>query len=85
MRTVAALERHTAAGRLTLEEFTDRVDRVLAARTHADLAAAVVDLPPEPNPDGESRQSAGARHLALALLLAALTLALLGVVLAAAR
>jgi DUF1707 SHOCT-like domain len=85
LRVVAVLEQHTAAGRLTLDEFADRVDRVLIARTHAELADAVRDLPAEPAPDGDSRLTTGARHLTIALLLAALTLALLGVVLAVAR
>jgi hypothetical protein len=39
MRVVAALERHTAAGRLTLDEFSDRVSRALAAGTRHELAA----------------------------------------------
>lgn len=36
-RVVRALERHTVAGRLTLDEFAERVGRVLAAVTHDDL------------------------------------------------
>jgi len=44
-RVVAALERHAGAGRLTLDEFADRVDRVVGARTMADLAAVTQDLP----------------------------------------
>ncbi len=78
-RVVAALERHTAAGRLTLEEFGQRVDRVFAAVTHGDLAALTRDLPPEPPVPSQHRQ------LAIAFLLALLTLAVLGVILAVAR
>ncbi len=43
---VRALERHTAAGRLDLDEFADRVDQTLVARTLGDLARIVADLPP---------------------------------------
>lgn len=45
---VHALEGHTAAGRLTLDEYAERVDRTLAARTQGDLARITGDLPPEP-------------------------------------
>jgi hypothetical protein len=74
---VAALERHAAAGRLTLDEFAERVDRVLAARTHGELAALTRDLPAESTVD-----TAGARHLAIAFLLALLALAVIGVAVA---
>jgi hypothetical protein len=80
-RIVAQLEAHTAAGRLTLEEFTERVDRALAARTRRDLAEVTRDLPP-PAP---SPASGGGRHLLIAFAVAALVLALLAVVFAAAR
>ncbi len=39
------LQRHTADGRLTLDEFEERVDEALRARTGADLDAALRDLP----------------------------------------
>src|SRR3954447_21819363 len=45
------LQRHTGDGRLTLDEFEDRVDEVLQARTQAELDAATRELPslrPEP-------------------------------------
>lgn len=41
----AALRDHYADGRLTLEEFQDRLDRALGARTVADLAPLTRDLP----------------------------------------
>jgi len=44
---VEALHRHTAAGRLSLDEFTDRVDAAHRATTHAELAAITADLPAE--------------------------------------
>ena len=39
------LQRHTADGRLTLDEFEERVDEALRARTGADLDMALRDLP----------------------------------------
>ncbi|CAN5299621.1 DUF1707 domain-containing protein [soil metagenome] len=43
--TVDVLAQAVGEGRLTLGEFTDRVDVVLAAPTHAELREAVRDLP----------------------------------------
>ncbi|HEX8631802.1 MAG TPA: DUF1707 domain-containing protein [Catenuloplanes sp.] len=47
-RIVAMLQRHTAAGRLTLDEFSDRVAAAYTARTLGELATVTGDLPPEP-------------------------------------
>jgi hypothetical protein len=44
-RVLAALERHTGAGRLTLDEFAARVEAACGARTLDDLAAVTRDLP----------------------------------------
>ncbi len=44
-RTVSALSEHAAAGRLTLEEFSERMDRALAAATLAELEELTLDLP----------------------------------------
>ena len=44
-KVVADLRQHLVDGRLTLEEFTDRVGTTLAARTHGELAVVVTDLP----------------------------------------
>ena len=44
-RTVALLREHVVAGRLTLDEFSDRVGRALGATTRADLEAVMTDLP----------------------------------------
>jgi hypothetical protein len=44
-RTIAELREHTAAGRLTPEEFSERVERATAARTLAELEALGHDLP----------------------------------------
>jgi hypothetical protein len=74
-RTVAELERHTGAGRLTLDEFAERARSAHGAHTLADLAAIVRDLPaeaqaPADNPTG--------RELYFILAIAAIALALLG-------
>lgn len=42
------LELHTSAGRLTLDEFEERLEQVYAARTGAALDRALVELPPVP-------------------------------------
>lgn len=42
----AALGDHVAEGRITLEEFRDRLDQVYAARTGADLDRAMAGLAP---------------------------------------
>jgi hypothetical protein len=44
-RVVVQLREGSAQGRLTLEEFSDRVAKAYAARTGADLAMLVRDLP----------------------------------------
>jgi Domain of unknown function (DUF1707) len=51
----AVVERLRAAcgeGRLSLEEFSDRVSDVYRARTATDLVPLTHDLPAEPEPDG---------------------------------
>lgn len=47
-RTIDVLKAAYGEGRLTKEEFDSRSARVLAARTYADLAAIVADLPAGP-------------------------------------
>ena len=44
-RAIGELREHTAAGRLTLEEFSERVDQAVAARTLTDLDEVRSDLP----------------------------------------
>lgn len=44
-RTIARLREHVGTGRISLAEFESRLDTVYAARTEADLAAVVRDLP----------------------------------------
>src|SRR5580704_461499 len=41
----AELQEHYAHGRLTLEEFNQRLDAVFAAKTQSDLSRITVDLP----------------------------------------
>jgi hypothetical protein len=78
-RVIAALQRHTEAGRLTLDEFSDRVGTVYAAKTIDELRGAVVDLPalapatPPPSPASD-------RQLLLTFLLAIVAVALIGTV-----
>ena len=85
-RVIDALQRHTAAGRLTLDEFSERVGSVFAARTLQDLAAATVDLPADdvaaqPG-DGHA---ANARQLLIAFVVAAVALVLFAAVYALAH
>jgi hypothetical protein len=76
-RVITALQRHTEAGRLTLDEFSDRVGTVYAAKTLDDLRAAIVDLPalaPAVPPAAEH----DGRQLLLTFLLAIVALVLIG-------
>jgi hypothetical protein len=60
-RAIAALGDHFAAGRLSREEFDERVEAAMQARFDHDLGPLFADLPvPEPVPDqlvGERRAS----------------------------
>ncbi|GIE96050.1 DUF1707 SHOCT-like domain-containing protein [Paractinoplanes rishiriensis] len=83
-RTVTALERHTGAGRLTLDEFAERARLAHDARTLDDLAAVVQDLPADPSqgpPDADRPR----RDLLILFAIAAATLLLLGVFIATTR
>jgi Domain of unknown function (DUF1707) len=44
-RTAALLREHHAAGRLTADEFNERIDKAYAAKTLGDLDELLVDLP----------------------------------------
>ena len=73
-----ALERHTAEGRLSLDEFEQRSTAALAAVTLDDLAALTADLPElaeEPVPPVEP--ASHALHLALIFVIAFATLSVL--------
>lgn len=84
-RLVDQLQRHVAAGRLSLDEYAERVDRVLVARTHGELAAVLHDLPVEPMVDAALDHRENARQLIVALLVALLVLAVLGAAVVAFR
>ena len=79
---VAALERHTGAGRLTLEEFEARVGVACGARTLDELAAVTRDLPASADDQATAVEEAPRRELLLLFLIAAVTLVLLAVGLA---
>jgi class 3 adenylate cyclase len=53
-RTVTLLREHVVVGRLTLDEFSERVGSALAARTSGELDALVADLPARPEPEPEA-------------------------------
>ena len=84
-RLVEQLQQHAASGRLSLDEYGERVDRVLVARTHGELAAVVHDLPVESIADAALDHREGARQLIVALLVALLVLVVLGAAVAAFR
>ena len=84
-RLVEQLQRHAVAGRLSMEEYAERVDRVLGARTHGELAAVTHDLPAESAVDAALDHREGARQLIVAFLVALLVLAVLGAAVAAFR
>ncbi len=84
-RLVEQLQRHAVAGRLSMDEYAERVDRVLIARTHGELAAVVHDLPVESSVDAAVDHREGARQLIVAFLVALLVLAVLGAAVAAFR
>ena len=84
-RQVEQLQRHAVAGRLSMDEYAERVDRVLGARTHGELAAVMHDLPDESTVDAALDHREGARQLIVAFLVAMLVLALLAAVVAAFR
>ena len=53
-RVLAQLERHFVDGRLTSDEYDERVGLALAARTFGDLDALLRDLPADPTPPSEA-------------------------------
>ena len=60
-RTAAALREHLAAGRLTIEEFDERLDKAYAAKTLGELDQVMADLPatgPGQLPDAPADRSA---------------------------
>jgi hypothetical protein len=60
-QTVKVLERHHVDGRLTWEEFSERMEAAFHARTREDLRRTLLDLPPlnEPRPPAERGAPSG--------------------------
>ena len=72
------LERHVAAGRLTLDEFDQRSTAALAAVTLDDLAVLTADLPELPaEPERQPGPAGHERHLVLLFAIAFVALAVL--------
>jgi len=78
-RIIAALERHTGEGRLSLDEFSERVGLAYAATTHGELTRLTQDLPVEAA-TGPAHPPTAPRQLLAALVLAALTIAVLAII-----
>lgn len=78
---VAALQWHTAAGRITLDEFSDRADLAYRAVTQSDLAVALRDLPARPAPAPPARH----RELLWSFVIAAVVVLMLAVAFAFGR
>ena len=78
-RVIGALQQHAAVGRLSLDEYGERVDQVLRALTHGDLMAITLDLPGESAVEQiPAAHLNGARHLLIAFAVALLALAVIG-------
>jgi len=74
-RVIAQLQRHTAAGRLSMDEFSERAAAVYRSQTVGELAVLTEDLPPEPNPHAAEPHP---QSLWIALVLMAVIVAFLG-------
>ena len=55
-RAIVELREHAVAGRLTLEEFGDRVDHAYAARTRGELDVVLRELPSVPTTTARTRR-----------------------------
>ncbi|MDG4789878.1 DUF1707 domain-containing protein [Micromonospora sp. WMMD1102] len=88
-RVVADLQRHTEQGRLSLDEFSERVGAVWSARTLGELATVVRDLPAAPETAAGSAGAGGGagsrRELLVVFAVAVATLLLLAVFMAVTR
>ena len=62
-RALRELRRHAAVGRLTVDEFAERTDDALAARTLGDLDRLFRDLPTRPHVPARSRRRRLRREL----------------------
>ena len=81
-RVLADLQRHTSAGRLGVEEFSERAAAVYRSRTMGELAALTADLPPT-LPPASGAGTRMPRTLVTALVVIAVAVALLGLAAAA--
>jgi len=71
--TMTLLREHFAAGRLTMDELTERIDGALAAKTQSQIDALLMDLPHIPSQRvPEAAESDAGRYVVLLLLLFAL-------------
>jgi len=87
--TIAMLREHFAAGRLTLDELTERIDGALSAKTQGQIDALMADLPrlphwPTPRPAHAEPSDTG-RLVVLMLLLFAIAAWLLMMAYVASR
>jgi fatty acid desaturase len=64
-----ALIRHFSEGRLTEEEYEERLERATSAKTRADLAPLLADLPPAAPPPAPPPRRRGLGRSALAVVL----------------
>lgn len=60
-RTVTLLREHVVEGRLTLDEFSERMGAALEAKTRADLDAVMADLPESAAPSATAVSAAAPR------------------------
>lgn len=82
---VNTLRDHTAEGRLSIDEFSQRSQAAYAARTQMDLDALTHDLPTPAQPSNQSRATISRPAWTLAIVIATivLLLGLLGIALLA--
>jgi hypothetical protein len=64
-RVSLVLREHTVAGRLTLDEFSERIELAYAARTEAELEAVTADLPAHAEGQPPARRHKPNRFLAV--------------------
>jgi hypothetical protein len=60
--TMTQLREHFAAGRLTLDELSERIDQALAAKTQGHIDGLMADLPKLTGPGPAVPQQAGLDH-----------------------
>jgi hypothetical protein len=75
-QVIAELQRHTTAGRLTLDELVERIGSVYECRTLAELAATTADLPAQRAEVTAPEDAHGDRQLLVAFAIALIAIAL---------